>query len=163
MADAPAALHGWSVQTSRSTGRHYWFNSRTGQSSYEEPPELRDARARGLPVPSLPPPPQQQRPVQPAQHQQQPLPLAPHAATVALQPAQPPLLQPQSGAAAGGAAALPVAAPAAPAAAHAGERLQTPAPPGLESENPVHFRAAVEELCRRLTDGAWRSDGAATR
>jgi hypothetical protein len=144
---ADAALHGWSVQTSRSTGRHYWFNSRTGQSSYEEPPELREARARGQSVPSLPlagtaaaPPPQlQQRPTQPHPQQLLPPPPVPHAA--ALQPAQPP----SALAAVGGAAAV----------ADAGARMQTAAPPGLESENPVHFRAAVEELCRRLTDGAF--------
>jgi hypothetical protein len=33
----------WLVQTSKRTGRSYWFNSKTNESTYDEPPELRRA------------------------------------------------------------------------------------------------------------------------
>ena len=42
MSDAPPSS--WTVQVSRSTGRTYWFNSKTGASLYEEPEELRAAK-----------------------------------------------------------------------------------------------------------------------
>jgi hypothetical protein len=45
---------GWIIQTSKKTGLQYWFNTKTGASTYEEPPELKKYGPTQSHVPPVP-------------------------------------------------------------------------------------------------------------
>lgn len=144
---APPLLSYWTIQTSRSTGRRYYFNSKTGASLYEEPPDVTQARIAGRLPPHLAGGLGNAPVSAPSTATSKPMSSAAIAPSVSSQPLQ----QPSN--AATTIAIASAGSSASNASVHGTERVQTETPPGIFSPNPVEFRDAVEVICKRLLDG----------
>jgi hypothetical protein len=123
----PGPVHptGWTVQTSRSTGRRYWFNVRTGVSTFDEPAEL-SLRANANPTAEA----SASAGGAPARHPSMPPPGVAGTAAPSHRPA---------------AQQLPTSTTIAPITI----------PDNLASLNPVQFRAVVEGVCKALLLAKW--------
>lgn len=106
----------WVVQVSKSTGKQYWFNTKTGASTYVEPEELR----KGPPL-----------------------------AVAVSPPAHPSLAAAASAAPADAAVAVPAPGPVSSRGGFTAAQRA-----GLESDDFVEYRDAVESVCSGLAAAA---------